>query len=122
MEQLAALSIIPGHPNSTTKAFADLKEELARETVTLEITQTEVETLNRAVSDLKISADKLAAQIPILEEKVKHLDNKVMDGLTELRARELCLERTAKTNDDFRSPNAKLAKKLESKLPWSFCF
>jgi uncharacterized coiled-coil protein SlyX len=106
----------------TTKAFAELKEELVRETVTLEITQTEVETLNRAVSDLKISADKLAAQIPILEEKAKHLDNKVMDGLTELWARELCLECTAKTNDYFRSPNAKLAKKLESKLPWSFCF
>jgi hypothetical protein len=39
-----------------------------------------------------IFADKFAAQIPILEEKVKHLGNKVVDGLTEVRSKELCVE------------------------------
>jgi hypothetical protein len=38
---------------------------------------------------LKILADKFAAQIPTLEDKVKHLENKVVDGLNEVRAREL---------------------------------
>jgi hypothetical protein len=33
---------------------------------------------------LKILADRFIAQIPDLEEKVKHLDNKVIDGLNEL--------------------------------------
>jgi hypothetical protein len=76
--------------------------------------------LTRAVKDLKIYADKFAAQIPILDEKVKHLENKVVDGLNEVRARELCLERTTKANDDYQKQNAQLTKKLESKFPWSF--
>jgi hypothetical protein len=42
----------------------------------------------------------------------------VMDGLNELQARELCLECTTKVNNDFRSQNAQLTSKLESKLPW----
>jgi hypothetical protein len=42
--------------------------------------------LARAVKDLKISADKFAAQIHTLEDKVKHLKNKVVDGLNEVRA------------------------------------
>jgi hypothetical protein len=50
--------------------------------------------LTQVVKDLKISADKFSAQMPILEEKVKHLENKVVDGLNEVRARELYLERT----------------------------
>jgi hypothetical protein len=76
--------------------------------------------LTQAVKDLKIYADKFAAQIPILDEKVKHLENKVVDGLNEVRARELCLERTTKANDDYQKQNAQLTKKLESKFPWSF--
>jgi hypothetical protein len=76
--------------------------------------------LTRAVKDLKIYADKFAAQIPILDEKVNHLENKVVDGLNEVRARELCLERTTKANDDYQKQNAQLTKKLESKFPWSF--
>jgi hypothetical protein len=47
--------------------------------------------LTRAVKDLKISTD-----------KVKHLENKVVDGLNEVRARELCLERTTRANDDYK--------------------
>jgi hypothetical protein len=72
------------------------------------------------VGDLKILADRFATQILILEEKVKHLDNKVLDGLNEIRARELCLEHTTKVNDYYKSENAQLTSKLESKLPWSF--
>jgi hypothetical protein len=44
-----------------------------------------VETLGCAVGDLKKMADKFAAQVPALEEKI-------MDMLKELRAKELSLE------------------------------
>jgi hypothetical protein len=81
--------------------------------------QVEVGTLTQAAESLKSSTDKFAAQIPILEEKVKHLDGKVIDGLSEIRARELCLECTTKANDNYKSQNAQLTKKLESKLLWS---
>jgi hypothetical protein len=50
--------------------------------------------LTRAVKDLKISIDRFVAQISTLEDKVKHLENKVVDGLNEVRAWELCLEHT----------------------------
>jgi hypothetical protein len=39
----------------------------------------------------------------------------MVNGLNEIRARELCLERTIQANDDYQKQNAKLAKKLESK-------
>jgi hypothetical protein len=58
--------------------------------------------LSQAVKDLKIYADKFIAQISNLEEKVKHLENKVIDGLNDAGARELCLERTTKANDDYQ--------------------
>jgi hypothetical protein len=67
--------------------------------------------VTRAVKDLKISTDKFAAQIPNLEEKVKHLENKVVDGLNEVRARELCLECTTKANEDYKKQNTQLTKK-----------
>jgi hypothetical protein len=54
------------------------------------------------VEDLKKTADGLTTQVPILEEKVKHLDNKVLDGLTEIYAKELSLERTTKVNETTR--------------------
>jgi hypothetical protein len=38
--------------------------------------------------------DMFATQIRTLEDKVKHLEDKVVEGLKEIRARELCLERT----------------------------
>jgi hypothetical protein len=44
----------------------------------------------------------------------------VVDGLNEIRARELDLERTTKANDNYTKQNAQLTKKLESKFPWSF--
>jgi hypothetical protein len=41
--------------------------------------------MTHVVKDLKILADKFAAQIPTLEDKVRHLENKVVDGLNEIR-------------------------------------
>jgi hypothetical protein len=38
-----------------------------------------------------ILANKFDAQIPTLEDKVKYLENKVVDALNDVRARELCL-------------------------------
>jgi hypothetical protein len=62
--------------------------------------------LTRAVKDLKISSDRFTAQIPTLEDKVKHFENKVVDGLNEVRARELCLECTTQANEDYKKQNA----------------
>jgi outer membrane murein-binding lipoprotein Lpp len=56
---------------------------------------------HRAVRHLKISTDRFASQISTLEDKVKHLENKVVDGLNKVRARELCLECTTQANDYY---------------------
>jgi hypothetical protein len=69
MEQLMALGMIVGDPDSVTNAFAVLKEELVKEMAARETAQTEVKTLIRAVGDLKILDDKFVTQIPALEEK-----------------------------------------------------
>jgi hypothetical protein len=71
--------------------------------------------LTQTVKDLKISTDRFAAQIPIVEDKVKHLEDKVVDGLNEVRAQELSLERTTQANGDYKKQNTQLSKKLESK-------
>jgi t-SNARE complex subunit (syntaxin) len=71
--------------------------------------------LARAVKDLKILADNFTAEIPTLEDKVKHLENKVVDVLNEVKAQELCLERTTRANEDYKKQNTQLTKKLESK-------
>jgi uncharacterized protein YktB (UPF0637 family) len=110
-----ALGIIPSDSDSVAKAFIDLKIELDKEKATRITGQIEIDVLTRAVKDLKISADRFAAQIPTLKDKVKHLEDKVVDGLNEVRARELCLERTTRANDDYKKQNAQLTKKLESK-------
>jgi hypothetical protein len=47
---------------------------------------------------------------------VKHLDNKVLDELAKIHAKELGLDRTIKANEDYRNQNTRLTKKLESKL------
>jgi predicted nucleic acid-binding Zn-ribbon protein len=65
------------------KAFADLKADLDEEKVARITAQVEVDVLSRAIKDLKISADRFATQIPTLEDKVKHLEDKVEDGLKE---------------------------------------
>jgi chromosome segregation ATPase len=110
-----ALGIIPGALDSAAKAFVDLKADLDEEKAARLTVQVEVDVLTRAVRDLKISADRFATQIPTLEDKVKYLGNKVVDGLDEIKARELCLESTTRANDDYQKQNAQLAKKLESK-------
>jgi chromosome segregation ATPase len=71
--------------------------------------------LTRAIKDLKITVDRFAAQIPTLEDKVKHLKNKVVDVLNEVGARELCLEHPTRANEDYKKQNTQLTKKLESK-------
>jgi peptidoglycan hydrolase CwlO-like protein len=110
-----ALGIVPDDSNSATKAFADLKTELNNEKAAQKAAQIEVDTLARAVKDLKISADKFATQIPTLGDKVKYLENKVVDGINKVRARELFLEHTARANEDYENQNAQLTKKLECK-------
>jgi hypothetical protein len=75
MEQLMALGMVPGDPDSSAKAFAGLRTELAKEKAAWEKAQIDLETLTWVVGDLKISADRFTAQIAALEEKVKHLCN-----------------------------------------------
>jgi hypothetical protein len=65
----------------------DLDEEKAAQLTA----QIEVDVLTQVVRDLKISADRFTTQIPTLEEKVKHLETKVVDEFNETRARELFL-------------------------------
>jgi chromosome segregation ATPase len=79
-----ALGINPGTPYKTSKAFADLKANLDEENDARLAAQIEVNVLSRAVKDLKISANRFATQIPTLEDKVKHLENKVVDGWNEV--------------------------------------
>jgi CRISPR/Cas system type I-B associated protein Csh2 (Cas7 group RAMP superfamily) len=57
---------------------------------------------------LKKTVDKFATQLTELEQKV-------LDRLTKLHAKELSLEQTTKADKDYKSLNARLAKKLESK-------
>jgi chromosome segregation ATPase len=115
MGQLTSLDVEPGDQDSTAKSLASLKDELVAEKTTCEMAQVEAETLTRVVEELKKTANQFAAQVPSLEEKVKYLDNKIIDLLTELCTRELCLERTTKANDDYKSQNTRLTKKFESK-------
>jgi phage-related tail protein len=110
-----ALGIIPGNADSATKAFIDLKADLDGEKAAWLVAQIEVDVLTRAIKDVKISADKLATQIPTLEDKVKHLENKVVDGLNVIWAQELFLEHTTLVNDDYQKLISQLSKKLESK-------
>jgi hypothetical protein len=68
------------------KSFVDLKTELDKEKAAWITTQIEIDVLTRVIKDLKISANRFAARIPTLEDQVKHLKNKVVDGLNEVRA------------------------------------
>jgi hypothetical protein len=109
-----ALSIIPGAPDSETKAFAYLKAVLDVEKAAQIMAQIEVDILSWAVLDLKIFADRFATQIPTLEDKVMQLENKVVDGLKEIRAWEHCLECTTRANDDYLKLVTQFTNKLES--------
>jgi chromosome segregation ATPase len=127
MEHLLALGVEPGDQDLVAESLVALKTELAEEKSMWEKAQAENETLACAVDDLKKSPDRFIAQIHDLEEKIKHLNNKVLDGLTELHAQELDLERTTKANEDYKNQSSQLTKKLESKFPisfaaWVLCF
>jgi chromosome segregation ATPase len=115
MAQLIALSVGHGNQDSAAKSFAARKNQLAEEKTAREKAQANVDTLAWAVEELKNTTDRFTAQVLTLEEKVKHLDNEVLDSLTKLRAKELSLEQTTKVNIDYKSQNARLMKKLESK-------
>jgi chromosome segregation ATPase len=121
MEQLLALDVKPGDQDSAIRSLAALKIELAEERAVREKAQAKNETLTHAIDDLKKSVDRFAAQIPDLEEKIKHLDDKVLDGLTELRTQELNLEQTTKAKENYKNQNAQLTRKLESKPPFICC-
>jgi hypothetical protein len=62
---------------------------------------------------MKKTVDQLAAHVPSLETQVKNLNDKIADPNTELCARELSLERTTTTKDDFQRQSTRLTKKLE---------
>jgi hypothetical protein len=74
-DQLLALGVTPGAPSSETQSFASLKADLDAEKATRVTAQVEADVLSRAedkvVEGLKVSADRFATQIPILEDKVK---------------------------------------------------
>jgi predicted nucleic acid-binding Zn-ribbon protein len=120
MEQLTTLNVDLGDKDSTTRYLASLKSKLADEKAARKEAKDEVQTLARACVNLKKTADKFTTQVPELEQKV-------LDWLTELYAKELSLERTTKVNKNYKSQNARLTKKLESKLssllpPMSYIF
>jgi predicted nucleic acid-binding Zn-ribbon protein len=79
------LNIVPSDPNSVTKAFANLKAELDKEKAARITGQVEIDVLTRVVKNLKISADRFTRQISTLKDKIKHLENKVVDGLNEIK-------------------------------------
>jgi hypothetical protein len=76
-----------------------LKFELEHEKAARKEAQVKIEALAWAVGDLKKMVDKFTAQVPALEEKV-------LDGLNKLCAKELSLEGTTKANEDYKSLNA----------------
>jgi hypothetical protein len=114
--QFIALGVTPGAQDSETKAFAALKADLDEEKAAQITAQVEADIISWAVWDLKISTNSFATQIPTLEDKVKHLENNVVDGLNEIWARELCLELTTSTNDNYQKQVTQLSKRLESKF------
>jgi hypothetical protein len=114
-DRLMALGVIPGAPGSEANSFTNLKVDLDEEKVPRVAAQVEADVLSRVAQDMKISADRFATQIPTLEDKVKHLEYKLVEGLKEVRAQELCLECTTWANDDYQKEVAQLTKKLESK-------
>jgi hypothetical protein len=100
-DQLLALGVIPSAPGSEAQALAHLKEDRDEEKAAQVTAQVEADVLSCVVHDLKIYADRFTTQIPMLEDKVKHLEDKVVEGVKEVRARELRLECTTQANDNY---------------------
>jgi hypothetical protein len=101
-DQLMPLRVIAGAPGLYAKALIDLKANLDEEKAARVIAQIEANVLSWAVWDLKVSANGFATQIPTPEDKVKNLEDNVVEGLNEVRARELCLRCTTRANDDYQ--------------------
>jgi hypothetical protein len=59
-------------------------------------------------------AYKLLAQVTPLEAQIEILSWTIVDQSTELRAKELSLERTTTASDDLLHQTSRLSKKLES--------
>jgi seryl-tRNA synthetase len=114
MEQLVALDIEHRDQDSAVKSLATLKNELAEKKLTQEKAQIDAETLTRVVEELKKTTDQVVVWVPSLEDQVKQLDNKILDLLTELQARELYLKQTTVANDYLQCQGTRLTKKLES--------
>jgi cob(I)alamin adenosyltransferase len=85
MEQLTSLGVDPGDNDLAARYLAYLKFELADEKATWKEDKDKLQTLARACADLKKTVDKFTAQVTKLEQKI-------LDGLTELCAKELSLE------------------------------
>jgi TolA-binding protein len=61
---------------------------------------------------MKKTVNQLMAHVPSLETQVENLNDKIAKLNTELRARELRLERTTSIKDDFQHQSTRLTKKL----------
>jgi chromosome segregation ATPase len=108
MEQLTSLGVDPGDNELAARYLASLKSKLADENAAQKEDKDELQTIPQACDDLKKTVDKFATQVTELEQKVMHV-------LSELHANELSLERTTKANEDYKSQNVRLTKKLDSK-------
>jgi hypothetical protein len=86
IDQLLALGVIPCALGSEAKAPADLKADLDEEKAARVAAQVEADVLSRAVRDLKVSANRFASQIPTLDDKVKHLEDRVVERPKEVKA------------------------------------
>jgi hypothetical protein len=84
-----ALGFIPGAPGLEATTLVDLKIDLDKEKSAWVTTQVEADLHSHAVHPLKIFADRFASQILTLDDKVKHLEDKVVEGVKEVRAWEL---------------------------------
>jgi phage-related tail protein len=85
MEQLTSLGVDPRDNDSAARYLTSLKSELADEKAAQKEDKDELQTLACACDDLKKTADKFAAQVTELEQKV-------LVGLSELCSEELSLE------------------------------
>jgi uncharacterized coiled-coil DUF342 family protein len=82
--------------------LATLRKKLADEKQAQEEHKKDAKTLFWAVEELKKMADQLSVYVPSLEAQVKSLNETIADLNTELHVRELSLERTTATKDDFQ--------------------
>jgi hypothetical protein len=100
-DQLLDLGVTPGAPGSEAMTLANPKAAPDEEETTRVMAQVQADVLSRSLHDRKVSANRFASKIPTLEDRVKNLEDKVVEGLKELRARLLYLEPTTLINDNY---------------------